>query len=333
MVKPKGAIPAKHTMRLSGKKGGPGKKRAVGTAELLKDNYREHICNYQDYLLIDRRMSPNSVESYIRDSGKFLLWAQRRKITDLRSLGRDEMLAHIAHLREEGRADTTLRRHLAALRVFSRYLLREKWIDADFTADISYSAAWKRLPKTLSYDEVDRLLAAPDKQTPEGVRDGAMLEMLYATGMRVSELVGLKIPQIRLDAGFSIVHGKGDKTRMVPVGDLARDRVGEYLETARSALLRGRITDFVFVTRRGGGMTRQAFWVRLKRWALEAGINRPVSPHMLRHSFATHLLRNGADLRAIQSMLGHADISTTEIYTHIDRDSLRDALDKHHPRG
>ena len=206
-------------------------------------------------------------------------------------------------------------------------------IDADFTADISYSASWKRLPKTLSSDEVDRLLSAPDDQTPEGVRDGAMLEILYATGMRVSELVGLKISQIHLDAGFSIVQGKGDKTRLVPVGDLARDRVREYLETARSALLRGRPSDFVFVTRRGGGMTRQAFWVRLRRWALAAEIERPVSPHMLRHSFATHLLHHGADLRAIQSMLGHADISTTEIYTHIDKDSLRDTLDEHHPRG
>ncbi len=170
-------------------------------------------------------MSPKSVESYTHDTRVFLLWAQRRKITDLRFLCRDEVVAHITHLRKEGRADTTLRRHLAALRVFSRYLLMEKWIDADFTADISYSASWKRLPKTLSSDEVDRLLAAPDGQTPEGVRDGAMLEILYATGMRVSELVGLKIPQIHLDAGFSIVQGKGDKTRLVPVGDLARDRV------------------------------------------------------------------------------------------------------------
>ncbi|MDP6366671.1 MAG: site-specific tyrosine recombinase XerD [Nitrospinota bacterium] len=327
MVRPRGSNPVKRGRRPNGENGG------VGEAGLLKENYQENIRNYQNYLLIERRMSPKSVESYTHDTRVFLLWAQRRKITDLRFLGRDEVVAHITHLRKEGRADTTLRRHLAALRVFSRYLLMEKWIDADFTADISYSASWKRLPKTLSSDEVDRLLAAPDGQTPEGVRDGAMLEILYATGMRVSELVGLKIPQIHLDAGFSIVQGKGDKTRLVPVGDLARDRVREYLETARSALLRGRPSDFVFVTRRGGGMTRQAFWVRLKRWALVAEIDRPVSPHMLRHSFATHLLHHGADLRTIQSMLGHADISTTEIYTHIDRDSLRDTLDGHHPRG
>lgn len=309
------------------------KKRLLGAARNLEPKFEDLRRNYQDYLSIERRMSPRSIESYVRDARDFLLWAQRGKRMNPKVWKRSDVVANLARLRDEGKADTTIRRQLAALRVFSRFLLREGMIDTDFTADISQPAAWKRLPKTLSADQVERLLAAPDDKTAESIRDGAMLEMLYATGMRVSELVGLKITQVQMDAGFSLIHGKGDKTRLVPVGDVALNRLREYLETARFSLLRGKTSDFVFVTRRGGGMTRQAFWVRLKRWALLAGIDGKVSPHMLRHSFATHMVRSGADLRAVQAMLGHADISTTEIYTHVDRDALREAVDEHHPRG
>lgn len=313
---------------------GPNPKNMRGGAgRKLESNFENMRRNYQDYLSIERRMSPRSVESYVRDARDFLLWAQRGKRTNPKAWERSDVVANLARLRGEGKADTTIRRHLAALRVFSRFLLREGIIDTEFTADISQPAAWKRLPKTLSADQVEQLLAAPDEETPEGIRDGAMLEMLYATGMRVSELVGLKITQVQMDAGFSLINGKGDKTRLVPVGDVALDRLKEYFETARLSLLRGKTSDFVFVTRRGGGMTRQAFWIRLKKWALSAGIDGKVSPHMLRHSFATHMVRHGADLRAVQAMLGHADISTTEIYTHVDRDALREAVDEHHPRG
>lgn len=309
------------------------KKGFSGAARKLEPKFEDLRCNYQDYLMIERRMSPRSIESYVRDARDFLLWAQRGKRMNPKDWGRSDVVANLARLRGEGKADTTIRRQLAAIRVFSRFLLREGIVNTDFTADISQPAAWKRLPKILSADQVERLLAAPDDKTAESVRDGAMLEMLYATGMRVSELVGLKITQVQMDAGFSLITGKGDKTRLVPVGDVALNRLREYLETARRSLLRGKTSDFVFVTRRGGGMTRQAFWVRLKRWALLAGIDAKVSPHMLRHSFATHMVRRGADLRAVQAMLGHADISTTEIYTHVDRDALREAVDEHHPRG
>jgi integrase/recombinase XerD len=301
--------------------------------KILKVKYRDMAYNFQDFLIVERRMSPKTVESYSHDVRTFLAWIQDCGPQNPKAWSRQDLVAHMAYLREEGFAAITIRRHVAGLRTFARFLLREGVIDKDFTADISQQATWKRLPKTLSGDEVEKLLAAPDEGKPEGVRDGAMLELLYATGMRVSELVGLKIPQLQLDAGFSIIHGKGEKTRLVPVGDVAKERTRNYLEIARPALLRGKVTDFVFVTRRGGGMTRQAFWVRLKMWALSAEIKQNVSPHMLRHSFATHLLQHGADLRAIQEMLGHADISTTEVYTQIDRDSLRKSLDKHHPRG
>ncbi|MEE9240828.1 MAG: site-specific tyrosine recombinase XerD [bacterium] len=297
----------------------------------LKDIHR----NFLDYLLIERRMSSASVESYALDIRGFLLWSQKNGVTAPSGWSRESVLEHLGSLRRQKKADVTIRRHLAALRAFSQFLVREGAVSTDFTTDISPSSTWKRLPKTLTYEEVDRLLAAPDDSSLEGIRDGAMLELLYATGMRVSELVGLRIAQIQLrkDAAFSLVHGKGDKTRLVPMGDRARNRVHEYLETARLSMLRAHTSDYVFVTRRGGPMTRQAFWTRLKHWARLAEIGRTVSPHMLRHSFATHLLRGGADLRAVQAMLGHADISTTEIYTRIDRDALREAVDEHHPRG
>ncbi len=311
------------------------KDRPEGDLQTLHPKLEEILHNFHDYLLIERRLSPASVESYALDIRAFLLWSQKNGVTSPDAWSRESVLAHLGDLRKQEKADVTVRRHLAALRAFSKFLIREGMTAEDFTADISPTSTWKRLPKALSGEEVDRLLAAPDEGTPEGVRDGAMLELLYATGMRVSELVGLRLAQIQLreDAAFSLVQGKGDKTRLVPMGDLARSRVLDYLESARALMLRARKSDYVFVTRRGGPMTRQAFWIRLKIWARHAGIGRTVSPHMLRHSFATHLLSRGADLRAVQAMLGHADISTTEIYTQIDRDALRQAVDTHHPRG
>lgn len=311
------------------------REQAEGEGQILHPNFEEILRNFHDYLLIERRLSPASVESYALDVRAFLLWSQKNEATSPSGWNRESVLAHLGDLRKQEKAGVTVRRHLAALRAFSKFLIREGIMAEDFTNDISPSSTWKRLPKALSGEEVDRLLAAPDDSTPEGIRDGAMLELLYATGMRVSELVGLKMVQIQLreDAAFSLVQGKGDKTRLVPMGDLARNRVLEYLDSARALMLRARKSDFVFVTRRGGPMTRQAFWVRLKIWARRAEIGRAVSPHMLRHSFATHLLSRGADLRSVQAMLGHSDISTTEIYTQIDRDALRQAIDRHHPRG
>ncbi|MBI4251128.1 MAG: site-specific tyrosine recombinase XerD [Candidatus Tectomicrobia bacterium] len=286
-----------------------------------------------DFLVVERRLAPLTVESYGMDLRSFLAWAQENGAGEPSAWARTTVTARLGALRRQGKSDRTLRRHLSALRAFIRFLVREGAVEADFTADIVQSAAWRRLPKTLTDEEVDRLLAAPDENTLESRRDGAMLELLYATGMRVSELVQLRLGQVRLDAGFCLVHGKGEKTRLVPLGDVARKRVADYLAEVRPAFRRGRLSDYLFLTRRGGPMTRQAFWFRIKIWSHIAEIKCEVSPHMLRHSFATHLLRRGADLRALQALLGHADISTTEVYTQVDRDALRKMVDRFHPRG
>ena len=288
---------------------------------------------FRDFLLIERRRAVNTVESYGRDVESFFCWLQENGDVSPANWSKSIVIDYLKDKREKGKSDTTLRRHLASIRALARLLVRDGYAREDFTADIAQPAKWKRLPKTLSQEEMSKILLAPDGKTPQAVRDKAMFELLYATGMRVSEIIRLKLNQIELESGFCIVHGKGDKSRLVPIGDAAKDMLADYLGAARQSLLRARKSDYVFLTGRGGPMTRQAFWARVKRWAKEAGVGKSVSPHVFRHSFATHLLNHGADLRAVQAMLGHSDISTTEVYTHVDRQKLRGLLDKSHPRG
>ena len=288
---------------------------------------------FRDFLLIERRRAVNTVESYGRDVESFFCWLQENGDVSPANWSKSIVIDYLKDKREKGKSDTTLRRHLASIRALARLLVRDGYAKEDFTADIAQPAKWKRLPKTLSQEEMSKILLAPDGKTPQAVRDKAMFELLYATGMRVSEIIRLKLNQIELESGFCIVHGKGDKSRLVPIGDAAKDMLADYLGAARQSLLRARKSDYVFLTGRGGPMTRQAFWARVKRWAKEAGVGKSVSPHVFRHSFATHLLNHGADLRAVQAMLGHSDISTTEVYTHVDRQKLRGLLDKSHPRG
>ena len=288
---------------------------------------------FRDFLLIERRRAANTVESYGRDVESFFFWLQENGEVSPAKWSKSTVIDYLKDNREKGKSETTLRRHLASIRALARLLVRDEFIREDFTADIAQPSRWKRLPKTLSQEEMSRVLLAPDNKTPEAVRDRAMFELLYATGMRVSEIIQLKLNQLEIESGFCIIHGKGDKSRLVPIGDAAKEMLEDYLETARLSLLRAQKTDFVFLTRRGEPMTRQAFWARVKRWAKVAGVGKGVSPHVFRHSFATHLLNHGADLRAVQAMLGHSDISTTEVYTHVDRQKLRRLLDKSHPRG
>ena len=288
---------------------------------------------FRDFLLIERRRAVNTVESYGRDVESFFYWLQENEDASPANWSKSSVIDYLKDKRERGKSDTTLRRHLASIRALARLLVRDGYVKEDFTADIVQPSKWKRLPKTLSQEDMSKILLAPDGKTPQAVRDKAMLELLYATGMRVSEIIRLKLSQIELESGFCIVHGKGDKSRLVPIGDAAKDMLADYLGAARQSLLRARKSDYVFLTGRGGPMTRQAFWARVKRWAKEAGVGKNVSPHVFRHSFATHLLNHGADLRAVQAMLGHSDISTTEVYTHVDRRKLRGLLDKSHPRG
>ena len=288
---------------------------------------------FRDYLLIERRRAMNTVESYGRDIESFFSWLQAHEETSPVNWSKNNVIHYLSDLRKKGKSDTTLRRHLASIRALAKFLVRDGYIKEDITADIVQPSRWKRLPKTLSQEEMNRILLAPDDKTPQAVRDRAMFELLYATGMRVSEIIQLKLNQIELESGYCIVHGKGDKSRLVPIGDAAKDLLADYLCTTRQYFLRSARSGNVFLTSRGGPMTRQAFWARVKKWAKEAGVGKDVSPHVFRHSFATHLLNHGADLRSVQAMLGHSDISTTEVYTHVDRQKLRGLLDKSHPRG
>jgi integrase/recombinase XerD len=240
----------------------------------------------------------------------------------------------LVELAKSGSGVRTQARHLVAIRQFFRFLLKEKVVVVDPVGDIEMPKPAKKLPQFLDVDEVERLLRAPDTQTPRGLRDHAMLEVLYATGLRVTELVTLPADGLDLERGFVLVRGKGNKERIVPLGEHALRATRLYLATARPTFLKGEQTSSSLFLRGGGeAMTRQGFWKLLKGYALAAGITRPLSPHKLRHSFATHLVERGADLRAVQAMLGHADLSTTEIYTHVNRERLRQIYGAHHPRA
>jgi integrase/recombinase XerD len=276
-------------------------------------------------------MSPNTVESYARDLAALAGYAESRG-KDIEGLQRTDLEAFVRHLQSAGHSPRSAARAVASVRGLYRFLLAEKAIGADPAEDLRAPRAWPALPKYLDLEEVDRLLAQPDAATPRGVRDKTLIEVLYATGLRVTELLSLKPGDVSLDAGYLTCVGKGDKQRIVPFGTAAADWLARYVKDARPALLRNRKSAWLFVNARGGRLSRVGFWKILKEYGIRAGITRDISPHVLRHSFATHLLDRGADLRAIQMMLGHADLSTTQIYTHVLEARLRAVYDKFHPR-
>jgi integrase/recombinase XerD len=276
-------------------------------------------------------MSPNTVESYARDLAALAGYAESRG-KDIEGLQRTDLEAFVRHLQSAGHSPRSAARAVASVRGLYRFLLAEKAIAADPAEDLRAPRAWPALPKYLDLEEVDRLLAQPDAATPRGVRDKTLIEVLYATGLRVTELLSLKPGDVSLDAGYLTCVGKGDKQRIVPFGTAAADWLARYVKDARPALLRNRKSAWLFVNARGGRLSRVGFWKILKEYGIRAGITRDISPHVLRHSFATHLLDRGADLRAIQMMLGHADLSTTQIYTHVLEARLRAVYDKFHPR-
>lgn len=290
------------------------------------------IERFLDGLWLERGASRLTLAAYRGDLAAFATHLAARGVT-LAGASRADLLAYLAAPAQATLAPRSLARRLSALRSFYRYLVREGLLQEDPSARIDSPRLGRPLPKTLSEDDVERLLAAPTGDTPEAVRDAAMLELLYASGLRVSELVGLRLAQLDLNRGVLVVLGKGARERLVPVGETALARIEVYLAAARGALLAGQISDALFVTRRGGPMTRQAFWQRLRLHARAAGFERLPSPHTLRHAFATHLLNHGADLRAVQMLLGHADLSTTQIYTHVARERLKALHARHHPRG
>ncbi len=289
------------------------------------------IDTYITYLRDVRRVSPNTVESYARDLAALAGFAEARE-TPVEELDRRALEAFVRSLMTQGLSPRSVARSVACVRGFYRFLSLERKLEESPAADLKAPRAWPALPKFLDLDEVDRLLAQPDVSTPRGLRDKALIEVLYASGMRVSELVGVKPGELRLDEGYLTCLGKGDKERIVPLGDQAVDWLRRYMSDGRSRLTRQRSTPWLFVNGRGGPLSRVGVWKLLKTYGLKAGITREISPHVLRHSFATHLLERGADLRAIQVMLGHADLSTTQIYTHVLEARLRAVYDKYHPR-
>ena len=289
------------------------------------------IDTYITYLRDVRRMSPNTVESYARDLAALAAFAERRGAS-AEALDRKALEAFVRSLMAGGFSPRSVARVVASVRGFFRFLAREQRIDRSPAEDLRAPRAWAALPKFLALEEVDRLLAQPDPSTPRGIRDKALIEVLYATGMRVSELLTLRTSDLNLDEGYLTCVGKGDKERLVPIGQEASQWLRRYLREARPVLLKGKPAARVFVNARGGALSRVGFWKVLKEYGTRAGISRQLSPHVLRHSFATHLLERGADLRAIQVMLGHADLSTTQIYTHVLEARLRAVYDRFHPR-
>jgi integrase/recombinase XerD len=292
------------------------------------------VIGFTHYLAVERRLSLHTQRVYERDVRAWLRALPRDGTSAADAMvTRDGVLRFLAHSRARGLSPRSLARRMAGLRAFCRYLRQEGVLATDPLLDLETPRPPQRLPHFLSIDEVDRLLRQPRLDTPRGLRDAAMLEALYATGLRVSELVSLPMSGLHLAEGWLKVRGKGGKERLIPLGEQAVARLHGYLAGPRDRLMRGARTTQVFVNGRGKGLTRQGFWKLLRGYARQAGITKPISPHTLRHSFATHLLEQGADLRSVQQMLGHSDISTTQIYTHVLEARLRSAYQRYHPRA
>ncbi|MDD4334772.1 MAG: site-specific tyrosine recombinase XerD [Desulfotomaculaceae bacterium] len=284
------------------------------------------------YLTVERGLAENTLVSYRTDLTAYLAFLHKRKIKCLGQADRNTVMTYIYTLQLNGRSSATVSRHLASLRSFYKFLVSEDMIIQDPTTDLESPKQPQKLPRVLTAEEVDLLLRQPGTREPADLRDKAMFELLYATGIRVSELVSLNLDQVHIDNGFIRCFGKGEKERIVPMGDIAARCLREYLARGRHKLIRENNPSF-FVNQHGRRLTRQGFWKITKKYARQAGITKKVTPHIIRHSFATHLLENGADIRSVQAMLGHADISTTQIYTHLTRNKLKDIYDRTHPRA
>ncbi|MGM0651655.1 MAG: site-specific tyrosine recombinase XerD [Bacillota bacterium] len=292
-----------------------------------------HLKNFTDYLAVEKGLSSNTLDSYQRDINKFIEYLNQQNVDKSELIDREKLNSFIFTLKQKGYASSTISRCIASIRSFFNFLLQEGIITDNPAIHLNSPKIEKKLPRVLSTQEVDQLLSQPKKSNNNGLRDKAMLELLYATGIRVSELVSLDINDFEPQVGFLRCRGKGMKERIVPVGSVAIDLVNEYLDTSRVSLPKSNSEPALFINNHGKRMSRQGFWKILKKYARQSKINGEITPHTLRHSFATHLLENGADLRSVQEMLGHSDISTTQIYTQITRRKIREIYDQTHPRA
>lgn len=286
-----------------------------------------------NYLVVEKGLARNTIAAYSRDLILYLEFLQSNGVSDIASADTTLILKHLIELRDAGLGPRSRARHLVTLRGFYRFLVQQKILDVNPAQMVDLPKAGLKLPDVLKVDEVVQLLGTPDPSKPLGARDAAMLELLYAAGLRVSELIRVGMTGINLEACFVRVLGKGSKERVVPIGQVAKRKVDVYLASGRPILLKGRPSPYLFVTRLARPMTRQGFWKLLRQYALKAGVSHKITPHTLRHSFATHLLERGADLRSVQVMLGHVDISTTQIYTHVAQERLKAVHTQYHPRG
>jgi len=299
----------------------------------LDDSMNRYLDLFLSYMIVEKGLSRNTLEAYGRDLGRYLDFLESKNITESARITPLDVALFLSSLKDAGLGARSRARALSSVRMFHRFLEIENYAEGNPAALLDAPRIGEKLPTVLSFREVESLMAAADGNDPMNRRDRAMLELLYATGLRVSELVSLRARDVNLSAGFLLAYGKGRKERLVPIGETATAVIEDYVGTVRSRLDRKGDSEYLFLSRLGEPMTRQAFWNIVKKRAVQAGIGKRISPHSLRHSFATHLLENGADLRSVQIMLGHADLSTTQIYTHITRERLKRVHEKFHPRG
>jgi len=293
---------------------------------------RELIDVFLNYLSVERGLAQNTMISYREDLNHYMDYLDRRHIDALSKTDKNDIVNFMLDQKDRGLSANSVARRLAAIKVFYRFLVRERILKEDSTSLIDSPKLWKKIPETLSLNEVDALLAQPNIRDTQGIRDKAILETLYATGMRVSEVVNLKSDNVNLEVGFLRCIGKGNKERVIPLGRKSIASIQRYLDSARPRLLKKKTSEHLFLSRLGKKISRQSIWKIIKKYARDAHIKKPLRPHTLRHSFATHLLERGADLRSVQEMLGHANISTTQIYTHINKDRLKTIHKMYHPR-
>ncbi|MFH1398159.1 MAG: site-specific tyrosine recombinase XerD [Candidatus Omnitrophota bacterium] len=293
---------------------------------------KELIQNFLDFLSVERGLALNTIVSYRQDLFAYMTYLENKGVRELSNTVKNHTIDFMLFQKDKGINANSIARRLAAIRMFYRFLVRERILKTDPTSLIDSPKLWKRIPETLSVNEVESLISQPNVRDKQGLRDRAILETLYATGMRVSEAVNLKKDNVNFDIGFLRCIGKGNKERIIPLGRKAQSSIKRYIETVRPRLLKNKESDFLFLSRLGKKISRQSFWKLIKKYAKDARIKKPMRPHILRHSFATHLLERGADLRSVQEMLGHSNISTTQLYTHVNKDRLKLIHKTYHPR-